>query len=126
MGHGLVGLQHGKVVRFTFGAKVAHRRTKGAQGAPQPLVDHAVDAFLQTIGHHTAAAGHGAQQVVELAFDCGEVVKNIGVVEFEVVDDGRARAVVHELAAFVEESRVVFVGFDDEQWALGWVCTLRR
>jgi hypothetical protein len=52
--------------------------------------------------------------VVELALDGGQVVKDVGVVELQVVQDGRARAVVDELAALVEEGGVVLVGFDDE------------
>jgi len=52
--------------------------------------------------------------VVELALDGGQVVEDVGVVELEVVEDGGARAVVHKLAALVEESGVVLVGFDHE------------
>jgi hypothetical protein len=37
------------------------------------------------------------------------------VVELEVGEDQRARAVVHELGALVEERRVVLVGLDDEE-----------
>ena len=39
---------------------------------------------------------------------------DIGVVELDVVDDQRARPVVDELGALVEERRVVLVGLDDE------------
>ena len=42
------------------------------------------------------------------------VVEDVGVVELEVVEHRRARAVVHELAALVEEGGVVFVRLDDE------------
>ena len=62
-------------------------------------------------GHHRKAPAH---QMVELALDGGEVVKDISVVEFQVVQYRGAGAVVHELAAFVEEGGVVFVGFNDE------------
>src|SRR5438874_12638926 len=48
-----------------------------------------------------------------------EVIKDIRVIEFEVVDDGNLRQVVDELAAFVEEGGVVFVPFDDEPLAVG-------
>jgi hypothetical protein len=53
--------------------------------------------------------------VVELPLDGGQVVEDVGVVELQVVQDGRARAVVDELAALVEEGGVVFVGFDHER-----------
>ena len=75
---------------------------------------HAGQAFFQAVDHHPARAGHGAYQVVKLALNGGQVVKNVGVVEFQVVQDGGARAVVHKLAALVEKGGVVFVRFDDE------------
>ena len=39
------------------------------------------------------------------------------MVEFQVVQDGRAGPVMHKLAALVEEGRVVLVGFNHKQWA---------
>ena len=50
-----------------------------------------------------------------MPLDGGQVVEDVGVVEFQVVQDGRARAVVDELAPLVEEGGVVLVGFDDEK-----------
>ena len=55
---------------------------------------------------------------MELALDGGQVVKNVGVVEFQVVQHGGAWPVVDKLAALVEESGVVFIGFDHEQRCL--------
>ena len=49
---------------------------------------------------------------MKLALNGGQVVKNIGVVKFQIVQDGGAGAVMHELAALVEEGGVVFVGFN--------------
>src|SRR5262245_36610935 len=40
------------------------------------------------------------------------------MIEFEVVDDGDLRQVMHELAPLVEEGRIVFVAFDNEPFAL--------
>ncbi len=113
----LAVLQHHKVVRLALGAKIAHRRAKGAQLAPQPLMQHALEAFFQPVGHHPARSGHGAQQVVELAFDRTQVFKNVGVVELQIVQHQGARPVVDEFAALVEKSGVVFVGLDDERRA---------
>ena len=59
-------------------------------------------------------AGNGAHQVMELLLDRAEVLVDVGVIELEVVEDQRARAVVDELGALVEERRVVFIGLDDE------------
>ena len=56
--------------------------------------------------------------MVELPLNRLQVVKNVGVVEFQVVQNGGARAVMHKLAAFVEKRSVVFVGFDHKWGAL--------
>src|SRR5260370_7540530 len=56
-----------------------------------------------------AVAGHQPDEVFESGLDGFEIFKNVGVVEFEVVEDGRLGQVVDELAAFVEEGGVVFV-----------------
>ncbi len=44
---------------------------------------------------------------------------NIGVVEFDIVDDRDLRQVVHEFRLFVEICRVVFVALDDKMIAVG-------
>ena len=56
--------------------------------------------------------------MVERFLDRREVFKNVRVIELEVVDDGDLRQVMDELAALVEERRVVFVAFDDEPFAV--------
>src|SRR5437899_1643729 len=42
-----------------------------------------------------------------------EILVNVRVIEFDVIDDRDLRQVMHELRAFVEVSRVVLVAFDD-------------
>ncbi len=69
-----------------------------------------------------ACARNGAHQVVKLALDGRQVVKNVGVVELQVVEHGGARPVVDEFAAFVEEGGVVFVRFDDEAFSQAQAC----
>jgi len=85
---------------------------------PAALGQHARQAVFAAIDNNPAGAGHRAHQVVELAFDRRQVVEDVGVVELQVVQDGGARAVMHELAALVEEGGVVLVGFDHEGTAL--------
>jgi hypothetical protein len=53
--------------------------------------------------------------MVELPLDGLEVRENVRVIELEVAEDQRARPVVHELGALVEEGRVVLVGLDHEK-----------
>ena len=70
------------------------------------------------VDDQAAVAGHRAHQVMELALDRRDVREDVGVIEFEVVEDRHGRAVVHELGALVEERGVVFVGFDHEVHAM--------
>src|SRR5215203_2498014 len=55
-----------------------------------------------------------ANQMMELHLDRGEVGKNVRMIEFEIVDDKRAGAVMQELRSLVEKGGVVFVGFQNE------------
>ena len=80
----------------------------------RPAFEHALERGIVSGGHDAPLAGYRAHQVMELGLDGGQVGEDVGVVVFEVVQDGRARPVVHELGALVEEGRVVFVGLDDE------------
>ncbi len=116
--HGLPALEHVEGVGLALRRKIAHRRTERSDFAPASHVQDPRQAFLQPVHDHAAGGGHGAHQVVELALDRRQVIEDVGVVELQVVQDGRARAVVDELASLVEEGGVVFVGFDHEVTAL--------
>ena len=52
-------------------------------------------------------------------FNRRQIVVDVGMIEFDVVDDRDFRQVVHKLRTFVEISGVVFVAFDDEVVAVG-------
>ena len=97
-----------------MGGKIAIGRAKTANLAPATRVQHPAQAFFQSVDHHPTAGRHGAHEVVELALDGGEVIKNIGVVKLEVVKHGSARPVMDKLAALVKEGCVVFVGLNHE------------
>lgn len=58
---------------------------------------------------------YGAHEVVELGLYRAQVGEDVGVVEFQIVQHGGTRAIMHEFGAFVEKGGVVFVGFDDEK-----------
>ena len=83
--------------------------------APVTHAQHTLQAVLFCVYHQTTAARHGAHQVVELALNGREVVKNIRVVKLQIVQHGGARAVMHKLAALIEKRGVVFIGLDDKQ-----------
>jgi hypothetical protein len=110
-------VQHVKSLRVAHGRKIAHCGAEAAHRAPAAGVQHTGQAFFQPVDHHATRGRHGAHQVVELALDGGQVVKDVGVVELQIVQHRRARAVMHELAALVEKGGVVFVGLNDKQRA---------
>src|SRR5690606_955449 len=87
---------------------------RSAAGAPQPGGD-AGGGRWQAGWEDQAAGRNGAHQVVELTLDGGQVLEDIRVVELQIVQDGRARAVVAELGPLVEEGAVVLVRLDDEE-----------
>ena len=58
-------------------------------------------------------------QTRKFKFDRLEIAVNVGVVEFDIVDDGDFGQIVHKLRLFIKISRVVFVAFDNEKIAVG-------
>ena len=89
-------------------------RAEALQLAPTAALQHALQRFLARVDDDAAVRRHRAHEVMELRLDGGQVGEDVRVVELEVVQHGGARAVVHELAALVEEGGVVLVGFHDE------------
>ncbi len=90
---------------------------KALDRRPAPHGKHFRQQGVLAIDDQSPVARHGTHQMVELALDRSHVGEDVGVVVLEVVEDGHARAVVHELAALVEERGVVFVGLDHERVA---------
>ena len=93
-------------------------RTKLADTAPVTHVQHALQALFIRIHHQATAYWNCAHKVVELPLDSFQVVKNICVVELEVVQNRGAGAVMDEFAAFVKKRGVVFIGFNDKRSTL--------
>src|SRR5262249_11148366 len=71
------------------------------------------------VAQQQAIARDEIDEATERRLDGGQILKNISVIEFDVVDNGHLRQVVDELASLIEEGRVVFVPFDDEPLAVG-------
>ncbi len=63
---------------------------------------------------------------MELGLYRAQVGKDVGVVEFRIVQHGGTRTVMHEFGAFVEKRGVVFVGFDNEKRRLAVRVLARR
>ncbi|MND59197.1 hypothetical protein D3C80_503910 [compost metagenome] len=54
---------------------------------------------------------------MELFLNGFQVVKDIRMIELKIIEDQRARAVMHELGALIEEGAVVFVSFNHKERA---------
>ena len=65
-------------------------------------------------GDQLSGAGHQVHQPAKRQLHRVQIEVDVCVIEFDVVDDGQLRQVVHELWAFVEISCVVFIALDDE------------
>ncbi len=110
-------VQHIELVRLANGCEITDGRAKTAHLTPATGMQHARQAFLQPIDDYAsrsmrASPRNRANQMVKLTLDGGQIVEDVGMIKLEVIQDGRARAVVHELAALVKECSVVFVGFN--------------
>lgn len=66
-----------------------------------------------------AVAGDDVEKSAEAEFDFLDVLVDVGVVEFDVVDDDALGKVVEEFGAFVEEGGIVFVAFEDGERGVG-------
>jgi hypothetical protein len=74
------------------------------------------------LDNNPAGTRHGAQQMMELPLNRRQIGKDIGVIEFQVVQDQSARLVMDKLGALVEKRRVVFIRLDDKQWRCPQPC----
>ncbi len=83
--------------------------------APAAALEHTRQALFQAIDQQPPLARHRAHQMMELGLDRGKIGEDVGVIELQIVQDRGARPVVDELAALVEEGRVVLVGLDHEE-----------
>ena len=88
---------------------------KRVTGVQQPRSSTPRQVGVGGVHDQPPVARHAAQQLVELPLDGGQVRVDVRVVEFEVVQDRRARPVVQELGALVEKRRVVLVRLDHER-----------
>src|SRR6185503_16732439 len=65
-------------------------------------------------GNQPAVLRNEIHETTKSQLHCIQIAIDIGVVEFDVIDDRELGQVVHELRTFVEVSSVVLVRFDDE------------
>ncbi len=110
----LSSLQYIKGMWLPARSEIAGRAAEATHLAPVAHVEHAIQALLVPIDDQSTAGGHCPNQVMELALDRCQVVKDVSVIELEVVEHRSPRAVMDKLAALVEKGGVVFVGFQDK------------
>src|SRR6478609_7870460 len=60
--------------------------------------------------------------MVELFLDSTEIIKNICMIKFKIVEDNGAWAVMNKLAALIEKCAVIFIRFDHEKIASTQSC----
>ena len=70
------------------------------------------------VGQDQAIGRHGVDELAEGLGDLIEVAVDIGVVEFDIVDDEDFGQIVEEFGPLGEEGAVVFVAFNDKMLAL--------
>ena len=44
-----------------------------------------------------------------------QIIENIGVIKFNIINNGRSRVIMNKLGTFIKESAVVFVGFNHKK-----------
>jgi len=65
--------------------------------APAAGGQHARQGGVLAIHHDSAGAGDGAQQMLELALDGGQIGEDVRMIKLEVIQHQRSRAKVHKL-----------------------------
>ena len=77
------------------------------------------DVRVVAVGQKLAVARDQRDEPPKGGLDGGEILEDVGVIEFQVVDDDDFGKVMDEFAPLVKERRVVFVPFDDKPRAGG-------
>lgn len=61
-------------------------------------------------------------QMVELFLDCFQIVEDVGMIKFKVVEDQCLWVVMYKFRMFIKECVVVFICFDNKEWVFVQVC----
>ena len=114
---------------FKFGGGRAVAQIEGVNAAvlaqPETFdramrhVEQRGEIRVVAVGQKLAVARDEGDKPPEGGLDGGEIFENVGVIEFQVVDDDHFGQVMDEFAALVKKGGVVFVALDDEPRAGG-------
>src|SRR5437868_142995 len=111
--HGMVAFE----LEVLRAAIVVHAQTEARNGTVLNTEERR-DVVVVPIGEKQAVARDEVDQAFEGGLDNGEIFEDVGVVEFQIIDDDGFWKVMDEFAAFVKEGGVIFVAFDDEPFAV--------
>src|SRR5438477_47051 len=92
-------------------AKTLHRTMRDVQQRS--------NIWIVAVGQQETIAGNQVDQALKGSLDRGQIFENVGMIKFQIVDDGNLRQVMDELAALIEKGGIVFVPFNDKPFALG-------
>src|SRR5947208_11487057 len=82
---------------------------------PAAAFEHPLEIHVAAVTHNQSVRWHCAYQMMELRLDRREIRKNIGVIEFEIIEDRGARRIVQGRGGVIEEGSVVLVRADDKE-----------
>src|SRR3984957_20624110 len=103
------------VARIEAMHAVVRSQPKAFDGAMRDLKQRRQVGII-TVSQQLAIAWDQIDKPFEGCLDRGQILEDIRVIEFEVVDDDYFRKVMDKFAPLVEKGGVVFVPLDDEPW----------
>jgi len=83
--------------------------------APTATTQYIFKIRILLWSQNSSIAWNSANQMMELALDRFEIIKNIRMIELKVVHHQRAWMVMDELRTLIKKSTVVFVRFDNKE-----------
>ena len=82
---------------------------------PASPLNDSFQGRIALVNDQTANSGDCPDQMVKLCFDGRNIGKNIGMIEFKIVQYGRSWPIVDKFAALVKKSGIVFIRFNHKK-----------
>ena len=83
--------------------------------APAPHLQGIIQMPIQSRTNDQALGWHSAHQMMKLAFNGFDIIENVRVIEFQVVENQGIGSVMNKFGALVEEGAIVLVCLDHEK-----------
>src|SRR5882672_1138876 len=94
-------------VPATFHAKAFHC-------APAAASKDTVDRRIGAIYYQFSGSRYRSDEMMKLGLNRCKIGEDVGMIELDVVQNGNSGPIMDHLGTFIEESRIVFIGFDHE------------